>query len=153
MTDLDADAAKFITIPDTGFKGAYLRGGATIPLIPGGCFLNLGVSADFGAWLLAGAPSTFGGLVGGGAVGELACIASIKGKVKVAGNASTAGDLKLVGEAWGVAGAGFDCDPGTWTSVQRSRNDDWCGTGDAQTGAIFENGEWDITPPSVDMIF
>jgi hypothetical protein len=98
-------------------------------------------------------PTTFGGLVGGGAMGEVACIASIKGQVTVAGNASTSGDLKLVGDAWGVAGAGFDCDKGTWTSVQRSRKDDWCGTGDAQATATFENGEWDIPSPSVDMIF
>jgi hypothetical protein len=153
LTDLDPDAAKFITLPVNGFKGAYLRGGASIPLVPGGCFLNLGVRADFGSWLLANMPTTFGGLVGGGAMGEVACIASIKGQVTVAGNASTSGDLKLVGDAWGVAGAGFDCDKGTWTSVQRSRKDDWCGTGDAQATATFENGEWDIPSPSVDMIF
>ncbi len=153
LLDLDPDVAKFITVPETGFKGAYLRGGVTIPILPGGCFLNLGVSADFGSWLLAGMPSTLGGLIGGGAIGELGCIASIKGKVLLLGEANTDGDLKLVGDAWGVAGAGFDCDPGTWTSVQRSRNDDWCGTGDAQTGAIFDNGKWDITTPSVDMLF
>lgn len=153
LTDLDPDAAKFITLPVNGFKGAYLRGGVTIPLVPGGCFLNLGVRADFGSWLLANMPTTFGGLVGGGAMGEVACIASIKGQVTVAGNASTSGDLKLVGDAWGVAGAGLDCDKGTWTSVQRSRKDSWCGTGDAQATATFENGEWDIPSPSVDMIF
>jgi hypothetical protein len=153
LFDLDPDAEKFVSIPDTGFKGAYLRGGATIPLIPGGCFLNLGVSANFGSWLLDGMPSIFGGMVGGGAVGELACIASIKGIVNVSGNASTDGDLTLVGDAWGVAGAGLDCDKGSWTSVQRSRDDDWCGTGDAQTSATFENGQWTIPSPSVDMLF
>ena len=65
----------------------------------------------------------------------------------LSGSASTDGDLKLAGEGWGVAGAGFDCDPGTWTSVSRSRQDDWCGTGDAQFDASFDNGKWDVNPP------
>jgi len=86
-------------------------------------------------------------------VGEVACIAAIKGKVRVAGSVNTDGGLKLAGEAWGVAGAGFDCDPGTWTSVRRSRDDDWCGTGDVETNAIFENGSWDIAVPKPRILF
>jgi len=154
LTDLDPEVAKFLpSMPPSGFTGAYLRGGATIPLIPGGCALNVGVSADFGSWLFIGQPTTLGGLVGGGAIGEVACIASIRGKVRVAGSVNTDGDLKLGGEAWGVAGVGFDCDPGTWTSVRRSRGDDWCGTGDVQIEAGFENGDWDLSAPRVDSIF
>ena len=154
LTDLDPDVDKFLpSLPASGFTGAYLRGGATIPIIPGGCALNVGVVADFGTWIFVGSPTTIGGLVGGGATGQVACIASLKGKVTVSGSVSTSGDLKLVGDGWGVAGLGFDCDPGTWTSVPRSRQDDWCGTGDAQFGAGFENGSWDISPPEVDAIF
>ena len=148
LTDLDPEVEKFLpNLPASGFTGAYLRGGATIPIIPGGCALNVGVVADFGTWLFVGRPTVFGGLVGGGATGQVACIAALKGKVTVAGSASTDGDLKLTGEGWGVAGAGFDCDPGTWTSVSRSRQDDWCGTGDAQFDATFDNGKWKVNPP------
>ncbi|MDX1498790.1 MAG: hypothetical protein R3176_02770 [Woeseiaceae bacterium] len=148
ITDLDPDVEKFLpNLPASGFTGAYLRGGATIPIIPGGCALNVGVVADFGTWIFVGQPTTFGGLVGGGATGQVACIAALKGKVTVGGSASTDGDLKLVGEGWGVAGVGLDCNPGTWTSVPRSRDDDWCGTGDAQFDATFDNGRWQVNPP------
>jgi len=154
LNDLDPQAANFLPNLDaSGFAGAYLRGGATIPIIPGGCGLNVGVSADFGSWILANNPLQIGGLVGGGARGDVLCIASIKGKVRVGGTVSTAGDLKLRGEAWGVAGVGFDCDPGTWTSVPRSRGDSWCGTGDVQFNATFDNGNWQFTPPSPAAIF
>lgn len=154
LIDLDPDVEKFLpALPPSGFTGAYLRGGATIPIIPGGCALNVGVSADFGNWLFVGQPTILGGLVGGGAVGNLACIASIRGKVTVAGSVSTDGDLKLTGDAFGVAGAGIDCDPGTWTSVRRSRDDSWCGTGDAQFDASFDNGTWQVTPPRVGAIY
>tara|TARA_R110002096_G_scaffold161007_2_gene327346 strand:- start:18110 stop:24736 length:6627 start_codon:yes stop_codon:yes gene_type:complete len=148
ITDLDPEVEKFLpNLPASGFTGAYLRGGATIPVIPGGCALNVGVVADFGSWIFVGQPTTFGGLVGGGASGQVACIAALKGKVTVGGSASTDGELKLVGEGWGVAGIGLDCDPGTWTSVARSREDGMCGTGDAQFGASFDNGKWKVNPP------
>ncbi len=148
ITDLDPEVEKFLpNLPASGFTGAYLRGGATIPVIPGGCALNVGVVADFGTWIFVGQPTTFGGLVGGGATGQVACIAALKGKVTVGGSASTDGDLKLAGEGWGVAGIGLDCDPGTWTSVERSREDGMCGTGDAQFGASFDNGKWKVNPP------
>jgi hypothetical protein len=147
LTDLDPSVEFFLpNLPASGFAGAYLRGGATIPIIPGGCALNVGVVADFGTWLFVGRPTTLGGLVGGGATGQVACIASLKGKVTVSGSVSTDGDLKLAGDAWGVAGAGF-CEPGTWTDVPRSREDKFCGTGDAQFKASFENGKWKFTPP------
>ncbi|WP_405228085.1 Calx-beta domain-containing protein [Lentisalinibacter sediminis] len=154
LTDLDPQVEKYLpSLPASGFIGAYMRGGATIPIIPGGCALNVGVSADFGQWIFVGQPTVLGGLVGGGAVGQVGCIASIKGKVTVGGSVSTDGDLKLTGEAWGVAGVGFDCDPGTWTSVPRSRNDSWCGTGDVQFRATFDNGNWLFDPPSPQAIF
>ncbi len=147
LTDLDPSVDKFLpNLPASGFTGAYLRGGATIPIIPGGCVLNVGVVADFGTWIFVGRPTTLGGLVGGGATGQVACIASLKGKVTVGGSVSTDGDLKLAGEGWGVAGVGM-CEPGTWTDVPRSRDDSWCGTGDAQFGASFENGKWKVNPP------
>ncbi|MDH3267193.1 MAG: hypothetical protein OEM25_09520, partial [Gammaproteobacteria bacterium] len=100
LTDLDPSVEKFLpNLPASGFTGAYLRGGATIPIIPGGCALNIGVVADFGTWIFVGRPTVFGGLVGGGATGQVACIASLKGKVTVGGSASTDGDLKLAGDA------------------------------------------------------
>ncbi len=147
LTDLDPEVVKFLpALPASGFTGAYLRGGATIPIIPGGCALNVGVTADFGSWIFVGSPTNIGGLVGGGAIGQVLCIASIRGKVRVGGNVSTNGDLKLTGDAWGAAGAGL-CEPDTWTSVARSRDDGLCGTGDVQFGASFDNGKWKFNPP------
>ena len=37
--------------------------------------------------------------------------------------------INLYGQGWGAAGIGF-CDPGSWGTLQLSRDDDWCGTGD-----------------------
>ncbi len=151
LTALDPDVARYITLPESGFAGVYLRGGASIPLIPGGCALTVGIRADYGAWLLADARPEFGGLVGGGAYGEVACIASIRGQVRLLVEGSLDGGFRFVGEGFGAAGAGF-CEPETWTSVRRSRQDSWCGTGDAQFGAEFD-GEWEILDLKVDSVF
>ena len=60
-------------------------------------------------------------------------------------------NVKLQGEAFFVGGIGFDCDPGTWTSVPRSRKDDWCGTGDLYTKASFD-GEFHLEKPKLSAI-
>lgn len=157
LLDLDAQAAEFITFPGGVFNGAYVRGSASIPIYNAGCPLTVGVGADAGVWLLVGAPLTIGGLVGGSAYGEAACLASIRGQVTVFGEKS--GDqYKFRGEAFGVAGLGFDCDPGTWTDVPRSRNDSWCGTADAEfgiTATVKGDGslEWDVGSPSASAIY
>jgi hypothetical protein len=149
---VDPDMARFITIPSSGFSGVYVRGGATIPLVPGGCWLNFNARADFGAWVLSGSPVTWGGLVGGAAFGEVLCVGALRGQVTALGQSLGGGRFRFVGNAFGVAGAGFDCDPGTWTSVSRSRQDSWCGTADAQFTAEYDNG-WSTSGLEVDGIF
>ena len=149
---LDPEMARFITIPSGGFSGVYVRGGATIPLVPGGCWLNFNARADFGAWVLSGSPVTWGGLVGGAAFGEVLCVGALRGQVTALGQSLGGGRFRFVGNAFGVAGAGFDCDPGTWTSVARSRQDSWCGTADAQFTAEYDNG-WSTSGLEVDGIF
>lgn len=149
---LDPEMARFITIPSSGFSGVYLRGGATIPLVPGGCWLNFNARADFGAWVLSGSPATWGGLVGGAAFGEVLCVGALRGQVTALGQSLGGGRYRFVGNAFGVAGAGFDCDPGTWTSVARSRQDKWCGTADAEFTAEYDNG-WSTSGLNVDGIF
>jgi hypothetical protein len=149
---LDPDMARFITIPSSGFSGVYVRGGASIPLVPGGCLLNFNARADFGAWALSGSPVTWGGLVGGAAYGEVLCVGALRGQVTALGQSLGGGRYRFVGNAFGVAGAGFDCDPGTWTSVARSRQDSWCGTADAQFTAEYDNG-WSTSGLEVDGIF
>jgi len=152
LAALDPEAERFVTVPPSGFAGAYLRGGASIPLIPGGCWLNASARADFGAWILAGTPTTFGGLIGGAAYGEIACAGALRGQILTLGERLGNGRYRYLGSAFGVAGGGFDCDPGTWTSVARSRRDAWCGTGDAQFSAEYNDG-WKFSPPEVDAIF
>lgn len=142
LLELDPDVAKFIPIPDSGFSGAYVRGSASIPVWTNGCPLTIGVSADMGAWVLAGPPVTVGGLVGGGAYGKVLCIGSLRGQVRALGSVTADDEISFVGEGFGVAGAGL-CEPATWTSVPRSREDSWCGTGDARFQAGYQNG-WSI---------
>ncbi|MFC1589117.1 hypothetical protein ACFL3P_02485, partial [Pseudomonadota bacterium] len=141
LLGLDEKVGQFIDVPDTGFYGAYVRGGASVPIWTSGCALTIGVSADFGGWVLDGSPPIVGGLVGGGANGEALCIASVKGKVMTILQKS-GNDISFVGNGFGVAGTG-SCDKETWTSAKRSRDDSWCGTGDVQFGAKYSNG-WSL---------
>lgn len=140
LESLDPQVAEFLDLQE-GFAGVYVRGGASIPVWDNGCALSVGVSADAGAWLLwETAGFRIGGLVGGGAWGEALCIAALRGQVTALAE-SQAGTFRFRGEGFGVAGLGFDCDPGTWTTVARSRGDDWCGTGDAQFSVTYVEGD------------
>lgn len=150
LTELDPMVAEFIPIPDAGFAGAYARGSASIPVWSNGCPLTIGVSADMGAWALAGPPVTLGGLVGGGAYGKVLCIGSLRGQVRAMGSVTSDGDLSFMGEGFGVAGVG-KCSPSSWTSVPRSREDSWCATGDARFQASYQNG-WSILDLSTSAI-
>lgn len=145
LTALDPQAAEFLDIQGA-FRGVYLRGGASIPIWDNGCALSVGVSADAGAWLLWEQTGfRIGGLVGGSAWGEALCIAALRGSVTALAE-SRDGQFRFRGEGFGVAGVGFDCDPGTWTTVARSRRDSWCGTGDAQFGVTYVEGSgFDVT--------
>ncbi|MDJ0865059.1 MAG: hypothetical protein QNK03_03050 [Myxococcota bacterium] len=143
---LDAQAAEFISFPDGRFRGTYLRGGATIPVIPGPCILELDVGADVGMWstyseLKPKQVETVGGLVSGHASGKVGCLMGLRGQVTVA--AEFGEGAVLGGEGFGVAGVGFDCDPQTWTSVQRSRNDKWCATVDGRALIVLKNARWE----------
>lgn len=149
LNKLDPEVAKFIPIPDTGFNGVYLRGGASVPVITAGCGLTLGLSAEFGTWVLDGAD--YGGLVGGGAYGEVACIGSITGRIRALAQYNRSGEASFIGTGFAVAGGG-SCEPETWTSVSRSRADDWCGTGDAQFGAEYSDG-WSVSDLEIDWVF
>jgi hypothetical protein len=142
ITSLDSKVADFITLPNNQFYGAYIRGGASFPVWNNGCALTVGVSANLGAWYLI--PGTYGGLIGGGAYGQALCIASLRGEVETMFEKS--GDtVKFTGSGWGAAGVGW-CSPSSWTSVSKSRKDSWCGTGDAQFGASYDNG-WHLDTP------
>jgi len=148
ITSLDPKVGDFITLPNNVFKGVYIRGGASFPIWNNGCALTVGVTADLGVWVLI--PGTYGGLVGGGAYGKALCIASLKGKVQTIFEKS--GDnIKFQGEGWGAAGAGW-CSPSKWYSVAKSRRDSWCGTGDAQFGAKYDNG-WELLDIDTDAVF
>lgn len=150
LMDLDPKVAQFIPLPDTGFTGAYVRGAASIPIYSNGCPLSIGAAADIGAWVLAGPPVTLGGLVGGGAYGKVGCVGALRGQIRALGQVNTDGDMVFVGEGFGVAGLGL-CEPATWTSVERSRKDKLCGTGDAVLRAGYING-WSIMEMSVSAI-
>jgi len=151
LVDLDPEVAQFIPLPPSGFFGAYARGAASIPIIAGGCPLTVGAAADFGAWALAGPPATLGGLVGGGAYGRVACVGALRGQVKALGQVDTDGNMTFMGEGFGAAGVG-SCEPQTWTSRSRSRDDSWCATGDALFRAGYDNG-WSIYDLSAGAVF
>ena len=140
LRDLDPEVANFIPLPDGKFEGVYIRGSASIPIWNVGCFLLVGAGADVGVWVLGGSEgAAVGGLVGGSVFGKALCLVSLRGGVRLLGN-YYAGNFKFQGTGYGVGGFGLDCNPETWTSVDRSRDDDWCATGDAQFTATYDNG-------------
>ena len=131
---------KFITIPNNKFNGALVFGEGQMPIYTNGCALTVIARAKLGTWFLFGPPKTYGGIVGGGAFGKALCIATLGGEVEVLGEKS--GDtIRFKGKGWGAAGVG-SCDS-SWSSVGDSRDDSWCGTGDAQFGASYDNG-WSL---------
>ncbi|MFT5433077.1 MAG: hypothetical protein ACI9OJ_003782, partial [Myxococcota bacterium] len=148
LESLDPQVADFITLPGGVFNGIYVRGSASIPVVDFGCLLTLSLGADAGSWLLIGPPLTIGGLIGGSGSGRLGCIGALHGGLTVLGEKSGP-TLKLAGQGFGVAGIGTGCEPETWTSVIKSREDDWCGTGDAVLDATFEDGIWTVGQPIV----
>jgi hypothetical protein len=150
LMELDPNVAQYIPIPDTGFTGAYIRGAASIPVYTNGCPLTIGVAADVGAWILKGPPLTVGGLVGGGAFGTVGCVGALRGQIRALGQVNTDGDITFVGEGFGVAGLGL-CEPASWTTVERSRQDGLCGTADARFTAGYING-WSVLNLSVSAI-
>ena len=131
---------EFITIPNNKFNGALVFGEGQMPIYTNGCVLTVIARAKLGTWFLFGPPKTYGGIVGGGAFGKGLCIATLGGEVEVLGEKS--GDtVRFKGKGWGAAGVG-SCDS-SWSSVGDSRDDSWCGTGDAQFGAAYDNG-WSL---------
>jgi len=147
ITRIDSQVADFISI-QSPFSGLYARGNTVIPLVNYSCALNASASVDVGSWITVEPAGGFGGLLGGGLMGELACVGSLRGQVKTAASINTRGDIFFAGEAFAVAGAGPDCDAGTWTNIGRSRGDDWCGTADIRIGVKYEDEAWDVSPDS-----
>ena len=151
LASLDPVAGQFIPLPPSGFFGAYVRGSATIPIIPGSCALTVSAVADVGAWVLAGPPAALGGLVGGGAIGRVGCMAALRGQIRALAQVDTTGRVLFVGEGFGVAGVGL-CEPATWTTVPRSRQDSFCVTADALFRARYLDG-WSVLDLSVGGLF
>lgn len=127
--------------------GVYVRGAVEVPIWNNGCALTLGVGADIGAWYFTEPGSgTYGGLLGGSAYGELACLAALKGSVTMIGQKSGS-EYAFAGNGWGAAGVGW-CSPSKWKSVRDARKDDWCLTGESTFGATYNHG-WDFDGPDV----
>ena len=156
LVSLDPQAAEFIGPLTSGFNGVFVRGAASMPIFSIGCPFEIGASADVGAWVLAGPPLILGGLVGGALYGEGACIVSVRGQIttlmQAEGDLGNPEKIKFHGEGFVVGGFGFDCDPATWTSVSRSRDDDWCGTGDAKFKADYDGDSFSIKSPKVSIL-
>ncbi len=137
LATIDPQAEQFITLPNDIFKGVYARGGVTLPIVDFGCPLSFTAGMDVGSWFLGGPPASVGGLVNGSLTGQVLCLGGLRGQITAFGEKSGSG-FRFGGQAFGVAGAGPGCDPGTWTSVSRSRKDKWCATGDGQTTVIID---------------
>ncbi len=146
---LDPEVAEFLGDRD-GLTGVYIRGSASVPIYNFGCVFKVGVGCDIGAWYFADPPATYGGLFGGSAYGQVACIVSLKGEVRLIG-AKIGEEYSFEGSGWGAGGIGF-CEPEDWDSISESRSDSWCLTGDASFKATYK-GSWSIEGPSVDCCF
>lgn len=147
VSAIDPEAASLLPFNGNApFTGLYLRGGLTMPIVTAGCVLDLSFRGSSGHWITIEPVPEVGGIIGGGALGTLACIGSVRGQVDAAASIDLNGDTYFAGQAFAVAGAGADCDRHTWTSVSRSRKDRWCGTGDIQVGVKYQDDEWSYDP-------
>ena len=152
LAELDPEFTAFLPLPSSDFNGGYARAGATFPLIPGSCLLNVSARADFAAWVFGGNSASWGGLVSGGAFGEVACVGGLRGQVSALGEKRPNGSFRFLGSGFGVAGGGW-CEPETWTSVARSRDDEWCATSDAQFQLEYGNGSWSFSGIEIDGVY
>ncbi len=140
---LDPEAASFMALPNGVFAGIFVRGKVSVPIWNVGCLLRIGAGADVGFWYLDyGGSTTVGGILGGSVYGNLICIVSVRGGVKLMAQVAD-GDVSLLGEAWGAGGIGF-CEPEDWVDIPASRNDDWCGTADVSLKASYKNGSFSV---------
>lgn len=140
LTTLDPQFAGFVKIPEPGaFDGGYVRGSASIPVFNFGCFFKVGFGADFGAWFLNRA---VGGLIGGSVFGQIACLVSVRGTVRMAMTYNTDnGSVFFKGQGWCAAGIGA-CSPDKWLTVEDSRKDGvFCFTMDALMDAEYEDAK------------
>ena len=143
INKLDPEVGSFITLPNNIFNGIYIRGGVSFPIYNVSCAFRIGVGADVGFWYLIGPPQTFGGLVCGEAYGQVICLASLKGRVRVFLEKSGE-KVKFMGYGWGAVGLG-KCEPENWSSIKKVRLDDWCGTGDVKFGAEYKDENWKVS--------
>lgn len=140
---LDPEAGSFMALPNGVFSGIFVRGRASIPIWNVGCLLRVGAGAGIGFWYLDyGGSTTVGGILEGSVYGNLMCIVSVRGGVKLMGQIAD-GDVSLLGEAWGVGGIGL-CEPENWIDIPASRNDDWCGTADVSMKASYKQGSFKV---------
>ena len=140
LTTLDPQFAGFVKIPEPGaFDGGYVRGSASIPVFNFGCFFKVGFGADFGAWFLNRA---VGGLIGGSVFGQIACLVSVRGTVRMAMTYNTDnGSVFFKGQGWCAAGLGA-CSPDKWLTVEDSRKDGvFCFTMDALMDAEYDDAK------------
>lgn len=147
----DPSFAEFVDLPGA-FDGFFVRGGVTVPIIDYGCAARVGVNGDVAFYNFAGAPTITGGILGGGVFGKAACVAAARGQATLF-TQWRSGSIEFRGEAFGVAGVGFDCNPETWTTIPRSRDDSWCGTGDVGINASFSGGSFSVSRPSIGAIY
>ncbi len=127
----DPEVAAVLGTPP--FTGAYVYAEATIPIseallgIPASCFFEISAEVGAGAFFFIEGP-TFGGKMLLGASGEVLCIVSVEGKVKLIGVKNPSGlTLKGTGELSGEIGFCPLC-----ISFSKS------------LGITYKNGSWDI---------
>ncbi|MCC6624327.1 MAG: hypothetical protein IT385_23955, partial [Deltaproteobacteria bacterium] len=142
LLELDPGTAKFIAQPNgpnSEFFGAYVHGAFQVPIFSVGCMLKLAIGAEAAIWAFKSGPGfVLGGLVGGSLTGKALCIVSIKGAIRVAVNYSSVDDkVSGSGEFFAAGGFGFSCDEDTWTSIDKVKADDGCGTVSVSASASF----------------
>ncbi len=120
LRDIDPTVARFLQGIDK-FDGAYLRAGATIPIIDFGCVLNASVGAEVGGWKTS---QTYGGKLKGWVVAEAACIVSGIGVAQLTGGVVN-DSFKWRGDLWVGAGVGF-CDEEDWHTPEDVLDDNFC---------------------------
>ena len=123
--------------------GVYCYGQGSFPIYNAGCLFKVGVEVGAGGWYFTEGPS-YGGKFVGGIYGQLACVVSAKGQLRLIGGKDQAGWF-FSGNAWVAGGIGF-CDPEDWDSLSEAFDDDWCLVCGANLKIYYRDGQpWDIS--------
>lgn len=142
------DAGNPDPVGERKFTGFYLYATGDVPIIAGGCMLQVSVGGRLGLWYwTTAAAEVYGGQLGGYVRGRVACFITARGDMTLTYERPS-GHNRLEGNMWVAVGVGL-CDSGSWDSFREALRDDFCLVVGADGTLVYDdslpkNKRWDF---------